>query len=41
MSDGYAEFATWTLLVIILLGVQIQIVKLKQRLDKMEGSAKK
>jgi len=41
MSDGYAEFATWCLLVVILLGVQTQIVRLQKRLSKVEGEPKK
>jgi uncharacterized membrane protein YoaT (DUF817 family) len=36
----YSEFATWTLLVVVLLGVQIQIVKVKQRIEKLEGGKK-
>lgn len=36
----YSEFATWTLLVVILLGVQIQIVKIKQRVEKLEAGKK-
>lgn len=40
MSDGFKEFATWCLLVVILLGVQTQIVKLQKRVKELEGAKK-
>ena len=38
---NFGEFGTWILLVVIILGVEIQIVKLTQRVEKLEGQPKK
>ena len=40
MEVGFVDFATWTLLVVILLGVQVQVVKLQKRVRDLEAQKK-